>query len=100
VVRLEAENHMKTVEVCRDATTGEHGGVRIKERSERFKWVQDESPGRLKTMGPGSFICREFQAGAATLVRPVSRRVVDYGEGRRDFPRSDLGPGGGYFRIS
>ena len=34
-VRLEAENHMKTVEVCRDATTGERGGVRIEERRER-----------------------------------------------------------------
>jgi hypothetical protein len=33
-VRLEAENHMKTVEVCRDATTGERGGVRIEERRE------------------------------------------------------------------
>jgi hypothetical protein len=34
-VRLEAENHMKTVEVCRDAPTGERGGVRIEERRER-----------------------------------------------------------------
>jgi hypothetical protein len=34
-VRLDAENHMKTVEVCRDVTTGERGGVRIEERRER-----------------------------------------------------------------
>jgi hypothetical protein len=34
-VRLEAENHMKTVEVCRDATTGARDGVRIEERRER-----------------------------------------------------------------
>jgi hypothetical protein len=34
-VRLEAENHMKTVEVCRDATTGERGGVQIEERRAR-----------------------------------------------------------------
>jgi hypothetical protein len=34
-VRLEAENHMKTVEVCRDATTGERDGVRIEERRDR-----------------------------------------------------------------
>ena len=34
-VRLEAENHMKTVEVCREGTVGERGGVRIEERRER-----------------------------------------------------------------
>jgi hypothetical protein len=34
-VRLEAESHLKTVEVCRDATTGERGGVRIEERREQ-----------------------------------------------------------------
>jgi len=36
-VRLEAENHMKTVEVCRDSTTGGRpsGGVTIEERRER-----------------------------------------------------------------
>jgi hypothetical protein len=34
-VQLEAESHMKTVEVCRDVTTGERGGVRIEERRER-----------------------------------------------------------------
>jgi len=36
-VRLEAENHMKTVEVCRDDTTGERpsGGVIIEERRGR-----------------------------------------------------------------
>jgi hypothetical protein len=34
-VRLEAERHMTTVEVCRDTTTGERGGVRIEERRER-----------------------------------------------------------------
>jgi hypothetical protein len=33
-VSLEAERHMTTVEVCRDATTGERGGVRIEERRE------------------------------------------------------------------
>jgi hypothetical protein len=30
-VRAEAETHMRTVEVCREATTGERGGV-IEER--------------------------------------------------------------------
>jgi hypothetical protein len=34
-VRLEAETHMRTVEVCREGTTGERGGVRIEEREER-----------------------------------------------------------------
>jgi hypothetical protein len=34
-VRLDAETHMKTVEVCRDVTTGGQGGVRIEERRER-----------------------------------------------------------------
>lgn len=34
-VRLDAETHMRTVEVCRDVTTGERGGVRIEERRER-----------------------------------------------------------------
>jgi hypothetical protein len=33
--RLEAETHMKTVEVCREGTVGERGGVRIEERRER-----------------------------------------------------------------
>jgi hypothetical protein len=31
-VRLDAETHMRTIEVCRDVTTGERGGVRIEER--------------------------------------------------------------------
>jgi hypothetical protein len=31
-VRLDAETHMKTVEICQDVTTGERGGVRIEER--------------------------------------------------------------------
>jgi hypothetical protein len=34
-VRVEAENHMRTVEVCREATTGERGGVIIEERREQ-----------------------------------------------------------------
>ena len=34
-VRLDAETHMRTVEVCRDVTTGERGGVRIEERPAR-----------------------------------------------------------------
>jgi hypothetical protein len=31
-VRAEAESHMRTVEVCREGTVGERGGVRIEER--------------------------------------------------------------------
>lgn len=31
-VRLDAETHLRTVEVCRDVTTGERGGVIIEER--------------------------------------------------------------------
>ena len=34
-VQLDAATHMRTVEVCRDVTTGERGGVRIEERRER-----------------------------------------------------------------
>ena len=31
-VRVDAETHMRTVEVCREGTVGERGGVRIEER--------------------------------------------------------------------
>jgi hypothetical protein len=34
-VRVEAETHMRTVEVCREGTTGAREGVRIEERRER-----------------------------------------------------------------
>ena len=34
-VRLEAETHLRTVEVCREGTSGERGGVRIEKREER-----------------------------------------------------------------